>query len=361
MPGARPPFGYDYIGGEFVVNGDEAAVVRKIYQLYLAGESTYQIAKRLSAESVPTKADKPNALAKRNDYGVWNPSTVKKILKNETYTGYWHYNKSKTVTVNGKKRQEKRPRSEWLAVAIPALIEPTTFQQVQQQLAANRAQQKYPANRFYLLQGMLYCACGLCCACDYRREFLFYRCPIKARQTWQRTCTIRFSVEAAKIEGVVWDVIAKLIANPEKLKTEIKKQRQRQAALLAEMDCQLDAIRVAKADTERRLSLLLDSILDGYPHEILQERQQLLLDKLKHLEIEEAKVNSTLPSVIIVPEHEEKLLALSVRTLDELRNLNFVQKRDTLQLLQVHVAVLDQQRVKVSGILNFDDAVIDIA
>ncbi len=76
------------------------------------------------------------------------------------------------------------------------------------------------------------------------------------------------------------------------MRLEIDQQRQRMATELEELSRQLDAIHTAKLDTERRLTLLLDDILDGYPHEILQERKQLLIDKRKQLNAEKLKVDA---------------------------------------------------------------------
>ncbi|MBV7334970.1 recombinase family protein [Chloroflexi bacterium TSY] len=161
--GARPPYGYDDDDGDLVINEEEAAIVRQIFSWLLSGKSTYDIAKRLSDQKVPTRADKTAHMRKHNSYGIWGPTSVKRILNNDTYTGTWHYGKTRTVKVDGKRRHVKRPRSEWVAVPVPVIIDTETFQAAQKQLQANRATARRNTKFEYLLQGMVYCTCGLRC------------------------------------------------------------------------------------------------------------------------------------------------------------------------------------------------------
>ena len=61
----------------FVVNEDEALVVRLIYRMYLQGYSAYAIADKLSKWQIKTPQDK----------GRWHGSVVNSILRNEKYKG----------------------------------------------------------------------------------------------------------------------------------------------------------------------------------------------------------------------------------------------------------------------------------
>lgn len=78
----RIPFsvflGYDKgPNGEFVVNEEQAKVVRRIYSEFLKGNSLSRIANNLTRDGVKTPAGKDK----------WFSSTVKSILKNEKYKG----------------------------------------------------------------------------------------------------------------------------------------------------------------------------------------------------------------------------------------------------------------------------------
>lgn len=71
-----PPYGYDYIDGQIVVNKKQAEVVKRIFTDALAGKGTQKIAQELNDEGVRTKKG-----------GQWRGSTIRGILRNEKYTG----------------------------------------------------------------------------------------------------------------------------------------------------------------------------------------------------------------------------------------------------------------------------------
>lgn len=71
-----PPYGYDYVDGQVVVNNEQANVVKRIFKSVLQGMGSERIAKQLNEESIPTK---------RN--GNWTGTTIRGIIKNEKYTG----------------------------------------------------------------------------------------------------------------------------------------------------------------------------------------------------------------------------------------------------------------------------------
>ena len=60
-----------------VVVEDEAKIVRRIFALFMAGKTPYQIAKILTADGIPTPAGKTK----------WGTTTISSILTNEKYKG----------------------------------------------------------------------------------------------------------------------------------------------------------------------------------------------------------------------------------------------------------------------------------
>lgn len=71
-----------------------AAVVRRIYALYLAGHGTQSIAAILNRDGVPNPTRHKQAMgypyrngAAHNDHGLWNRTTVSRILRDQMYTG----------------------------------------------------------------------------------------------------------------------------------------------------------------------------------------------------------------------------------------------------------------------------------
>ena len=94
------------------VNPTEAAVVRRIFTLYAAGEGLTRIAKTLNAEGIAPPG--------RHNRG-WAPTAVREMLRRELYRGVIVWNRTRKVHRGGTKRQAKRPESSWLRLEAPDL------------------------------------------------------------------------------------------------------------------------------------------------------------------------------------------------------------------------------------------------
>ena len=169
----RAPYGYRLIpkteacGAQLEIDDAEAGVVRRIYDLYLReGLKMHAISRRLDAEAVrPRHAER------------WSTSTVAVILRNEAYVGKAAYLKTtgtgQRARPNRTGRQRSgavrrrmvarttRPREEWIELAIPAILDETTFARAQQRRADNRRFSPRKTTVATLLQGLCVCAhCG---------------------------------------------------------------------------------------------------------------------------------------------------------------------------------------------------------
>jgi DNA invertase Pin-like site-specific DNA recombinase len=107
-----------YSHTEREIDPTEAAVVRRIFELYDAGEGLKRIAMQLNAE----RAAYPKPFVRRDPTKVlpvpcWAPSTVRAILLRETYHGVIVWNRSRKRPVAwGQQCQKPRPEREWLRV-----------------------------------------------------------------------------------------------------------------------------------------------------------------------------------------------------------------------------------------------------
>ena len=82
-----PTYGYRKgKNGEYIVNGEEAEVVKKIFELYSEGSSIMKITNGLNEELIPGPRG-----------GIWKKETVRDILHNIKYTGDIITNKYITV------------------------------------------------------------------------------------------------------------------------------------------------------------------------------------------------------------------------------------------------------------------------
>lgn len=145
--GGCPPLGYDVENGHYVINETEAAVVRKIFQLYAAGKSYNYIIDNLNG----AVGKKGRPLGK---------NSLNSILNNDRYTGVYTWNR-RNVKMMGK-WAGGTPNKNIVRIpdAIPRIVEQDTWNTVQLRLKSHRnASSK--TKRSYLLSGKINCCmCG---------------------------------------------------------------------------------------------------------------------------------------------------------------------------------------------------------
>ena len=116
--------GYD-MGSDhnLVVNPEQAKLVKRIYGMFLQGQSPFQIARTLTEEGIPSPGGKDH----------WNPSNIKSILTNEKYKGDALLQKSFTVDFLTKKKKtnEGEIPQYYVKDNHEAIIDPETFEMVQ--------------------------------------------------------------------------------------------------------------------------------------------------------------------------------------------------------------------------------------
>lgn len=113
--------------GNIVIDQAEAAVVRKIFYLYLCGDSLTQIKEKLEAEGIKTVRGKD----------TWRVSTIDRLLSNEKYMGDALLQKSYTVDFLTKKRiaNTGQRKQYYVENSHEAIIPKSIFYQVQAEKA----------------------------------------------------------------------------------------------------------------------------------------------------------------------------------------------------------------------------------
>ena len=113
-----------------VVNPEQAKLVKRIYGMFLQGQSPFQIARILTGEGIPSPGGKDH----------WNPSNIKSILTNEKYKGDALLQKSFTVDFLTKKKKanEGEIPQYYVKDNHEAIIDPETFEMVQALMATRK-------------------------------------------------------------------------------------------------------------------------------------------------------------------------------------------------------------------------------
>ena len=149
---------------KWIVDEEAAAVVKRIFDLCIAGKGPMQIAKILTADKILTvKAyyAKRDGKAMPDNLYQWANETVSGILEHPEYTGCTVNFKTYSKSHKLKKRLQNAPENYRIFPNTqPAIIEEQVFERVQE-LRANKRRPVKKAERQGLFSGLLYCAdCG---------------------------------------------------------------------------------------------------------------------------------------------------------------------------------------------------------
>ena len=141
-----------------IIDEEAANIVKLIYEKYLAGFGTMQIADYLSKKKIPIPSDynKRNRGAKSLTYGLWQQSTVRFILSNEIYTGTVIQGKRKKVSFKSKKFINL-PEEDWVKVENmhEAIISKEDFERAKKVIEATKGSRVVQND--YLFKGLLRC------------------------------------------------------------------------------------------------------------------------------------------------------------------------------------------------------------
>lgn len=175
--GGIPPLGYDIDENKnYVINPDEAEIVKEIFQLFNDGYSYAEIASRLNEEGHLTKAGNP-----------FTDKSFSDLLRQEKYVGTYTWNLRKAKKKSGNNNHARKPEEEQIRAVgtIPPIITKELYDSVQAKLSLNRQRQRTGHGRtHYVLGGMELTHCGVCGTCmvgkvttSHGKRYFYYECP----------------------------------------------------------------------------------------------------------------------------------------------------------------------------------------
>ena len=132
--------------GEWVIDEEAAAVVRRIFHSVVAGESIASIARALRAEKIPIPSEHwkrigaPVRAAKYTDPYAWSTTTISYILKRPEYTGRKVLGKTVCENYKTKSTRKTAPEEQYIFDGeIPAIVDEETWNTVQRLMGQNAA------------------------------------------------------------------------------------------------------------------------------------------------------------------------------------------------------------------------------
>ncbi|THG36911.1 recombinase family protein [Sphingomonas olei] len=313
------------------VEEEQAALVRRIFQLYADGHSLKQICNTLNAEGVPSPRARERG---RYNAGIWNPSTLsgdvtlgEGILNNEIYVGRRIFNRRRWVEVPNERRGFSRkprlnPEAEWVVRDEPTLRiidqplwDAVKIRQAQARLARDEkfgltanplSGAKRPA---HLLSGLV--ECGACGSPVLATGAGRWRC--KGHRTGM--CT-NGSVTTRELENRAFAGIRDKLLTPEvvsqfaaALQREIEEAHRTDNAERARQEMEL-------SETRARIAKLVTRIEED------DDAPRSLSVRLKELETTEQALEATLAilperQIVQLPANYEALYLRAVTNLDQ--------------------------------------------
>lgn len=285
-----------------LIDREAASVVRDIYQWYAEGLSKKMIADRLNKRKVPSpslyKKLKGSSYQMPFSSFLWSESTIRRILKNELYTGTMVQGRIRVKSFKNH-RQEAVPQEDWYVVegTHEAIISRELFQKTQE--LTQRDLRAAPGNtEVYLFSGLL--RCGDCGHSMHRKKsgnYVYYICRSYKEYG---DCT-RHSIRHDILEQAVLTAVQRLISlcvSHEDLSHRLERQlasssperqTEREKAICLARLAQLQNRKYSLYEDWKNGDISRDeyrSLTSGYSAEEEQKRQ-----RLSRLEMEAGRQN----------------------------------------------------------------------
>ena len=310
---AYAPLGYvrhPEIKNAIMVDAETRWIIEKIFDLAYNGAGAAKIARVLVDEHVPTAgwlnyqrygkfAHIYEGAPEEKSY-AWTLAQVKSILKDETYIGNSVHNKQTNISYKNKKKVRK-PQEEWFRVenTHEAIISKQVFEQVQEQTANRRRQQKDATTQIF--SGLVKCAdCGWSMRFGTNRQnskpYSHYTCS-QYGQGLKRCSShyIRYDILFHYVLTRIQDLWRQAqVDETELLHRLLKGSEQELAANAKRQSAELTRAEKRRTEVDRKFAKLYEDWSDGriteYNFNMMSQKyqteQQELVEKIERLSAE---------------------------------------------------------------------------
>jgi DNA invertase Pin-like site-specific DNA recombinase len=308
------------VGHKIVVDEEASKVVRYIFKLYVDGNSLESVARRLNAERVPP----PRAKTRHRRKG-WVASTVRAMLHNEAYIGWWTFNRRQWMKVPGTNIRRPKPKDSKAVIRREhkdrRIVDEALWTAAQERLAAIRACYVRPGrdnvgavhsgrrNR-YALSGLLRCGvCGAPMTIHGGSSASYYRC---SDQKKRGTCSNAVSLREDVMREALMGALRNRYGKPSAVMYLRKKIAEQLGATARQVNAAIDEHRQRLERIEHRIAGLIRFISDGDDSEYIRK-------SLKDLEAQAGVEKATIATLrqraerpIELPTPEEVIRCIDV-------------------------------------------------
>ena len=354
LPWTRAPYGYRLSPDRprdprgVTLDPAEAAVVAELFAMYREpGVSLMRLAMHLDARGLPTPLGAPQ----------WSCATVRGILRNPTYTGQVHAQRSQYRPPTHRRSATHpigrphgtavpQPTECWLLVGqVPAMVSQAQFDEVQAKLATNRsfARRNNTAHR-YLLRALVSCGCcGLACTGRVNGRYGYYSCRGKQPSTYSRhaTCCPARHTPVGQLDALVWQDLCTLLSEPEPLAAAVARAHGG-AWLPQELLARREILRRGRAHLHQQLERLTDAYLRAViPLDEYERRRRDLEQRVQALAGQEEQLRDDAERQRQLAGFAAALESFRERVQGGLAQASFEQRRELVMLLIDRVVVTD--------------------
>jgi site-specific DNA recombinase len=352
ITGDRAPYGYIVVRNtttrylELHINETERVIVVMIYDWYTSDLhcTIREVRDRLEQMSIPSPMGNAH----------WSHNAVWRILSDEVYAGVWYYNKRESVdqtkpNMKKRKRYKLRPKKDWIAVPVPAMISPEAFAIAQEKLTTNRHRVLCRHKQDYLFAGgHLSCQCG--------RKYvgkvigssgrLAYRCT---RRNTGGACTTPYFYED-ELDQKIWEWMTETVTNIEQVIQALNDRQAVQEMEHAPLIRRLHDINALIAENRAAYKRWGDRYERGkMTEEEYDERTGRLNAELAGWEREQAKVEAQLRAVVVyTPEEITNIVAYCRRIGHGMAQMRRHERRETYEILNLQARLTAEDGYKIA-------------
>lgn len=268
--GGNHPFGFKVDNdGHFVIDEQEAEIVRKIFTDYADGKSIKQIADDLNSKGIK------NARGNK-----WNKNSFHRMFQNVKYIGTY------------------KTKSHEQANVIPRIVSDELWNKVQEQIKFHTHAPAAGRKTVYLLTGKAYCGkCGVGLTGEYGTSetgvrHYYYNCSGKKRF---KNCNFK-SISKEKLENIVIDVTVEYILQDDVIDLIAKRCSELSAAEYSN-DSEKQIITSQLSSVKKSINNIMKAIEAGIITSTTKERMNELECQKEKLEFELSELEVSQPKL----------------------------------------------------------------
>jgi DNA invertase Pin-like site-specific DNA recombinase len=343
FPQGWAPYGYRISGRkrETVIDiyEEEAEIIRQIYDwYYYHSVGCIEIARRLNDRHIISDPV-------RSKNSTWSDRRILLILKNEAYAGVWYANTYERIS---KTQLQRRPKSQHVAITIPAIISRMLWEQVQEKIRTRHTGRTVTYD--YLMSCRMLCVCGRHMSgkpkTNGNKYYMYYAC--NSNRDRNRTCFEK-GVVVSQVDDIVWQFAYELLQDPQRIlsgyRTMQEESQEEQDTLARQIDALTEQIETHTVElasivdqASRAKSQALQSVLEQKTEELgtiidgLGNRREALLERQKDRPFDELAQRELIAEVEALRHSVDALKMID-------QDADFEAKRTLIELLNLKATI----------------------